>query len=198
MTFCEPSHPPGGVRKALRCLSLLLLPTLLAEGTTVVSRPRPVPHSFNEGEPPSVPYLVARAAPPLRFAAPPAPPPPIVTVALPPPVAPAPENSTPDSSPNPSAPVRPVRPSHVADAAAPDQPSPDSPPSSPEVPTAEPVKPAPAPILRDDITPVLHPEDVLPFFKLPGSEPDVNSPPSPAEPAAPGQLRPSTAHYTQR
>ena len=174
MIFCEPSHPPGGVRKALRCLSLLLLPALLAEGTTAASRLHPVRTSFAEDEPPP-------------------PRPPIVRVLLSAPLAPARDDtrspaSSPSNTPTPS--------SLAADLPAPAKPP--LPPPASEAPAASPAKPAPAPILRDDVTPVLHPEDVLPFFKLPGASTGVSAPAAPAEPPMPGPLPPSTARYTQQ
>ncbi len=192
---------PARVRRALRCLSLVLLPALAPEGVHALPRPRaPRTHShWQPAEP--IPYLRATGAPPLRFqeAAPPpdlasrppgaAPPVPALTltestVAL--------ENAAAVAalSPPGTAPAAASEPAAVSDGAT--RPASASPPAK-----------SPPPILPDDVRPTVRPEDFLPFFQIPGSSrrpadvtviaPTNVASPAPTAPAIP----PSSATYTQ-
>ncbi len=201
MNQCDQPPMPARVRKALHCLSLVLLPALAPEGVHALPRAR-MPRASAHWQPAEpIPYLRATGAPPLRFqeAAPPpdlasrppgaAPPVPALTptestVAL--------ENAAAAAALSPPGPV-PVAASEPA-ANAPGAAAAPSP--------ALPAK-SPPPILPDDVRPTVRPEDFLPFFQIPGSarrpaEVSVIAPANVANPApnAPA-IPPSSATYTQ-
>ena len=58
---------------------------------------------------------------------------------------------------------------------------------------------APPPLIPDDSSPRVRPEDFLPFFQFPGSRRglDGGSIPAPATPAAPSTLQPSSASFRE-
>lgn len=196
MTFREPTHLPAGVRKAVHCLSLLLLPALRSDALSHPFHSPPAPGLTSDWIVlDSIPYLVVATAPPLRFRPPP--PQPVRPAIVPPP----PHH---DETP-PLLAAAPVPAGHATPSAAADTPpAPASPSTAPVAAPAlepNPVAPAaaPAPILRDELSPVFHPEDVLPFFNIPHAAPEVNPASTPAEPPTPaGSLPPSSARYTQQ
>jgi hypothetical protein len=194
MNHREPTHPPGRARKALHCLSLLLIPALAPKGLHALSlhlsaRTGPAGKGAE-----TVPYLPVLASPPLRFQEP-APPPDLVM--RPPAAAPPVPALTPTESSVAQANAAAARSTSVSDTPVPaseaDKPAPKDSPA--------PAKPAPAPILRDETRPTVRPEDFLPYFQIPGaaqSSADV-TPFVPAPRGAPGPapLPPSSATYTQ-
>ncbi len=157
MNHREPRLRPRDSAQAWRYLAMLLLPLLDPAHSNAAGRMRSTnrfPSNPREGP---TPYLQAANAPPLRFQEPPPAPPAI---------------------------VRPLRgvpfPTYrgMNDVSAPDvivhNPRPAVPP--PAEPANEikeapppPRKSSPAPILPDDVRPQTRPEDILPFFQLPGS-----------------------------
>lgn len=192
----EPTSTPIGVGQTLSCLALLLLPMVAA--ARAWSRPA-LP--MQDALPHPRTYLVALGSPPLRFEEP-APPPDLVTrpaAGAPPrpamfdeplagqdqPAAPAAVSA---SSPSPTADHTPV-PGASTDSAT-------TPPTEAQVPVH-----TPPPILPDDVRPQTRPEDFLPFFQIPATQPGgpsviVPVPRIPASPA-PAPLPPSSATYTQ-
>lgn len=193
MNPSEPPHLPAGTRRALRCLSLFLIPAL---GPSVVqslprSRPSAVP-LVGPRQPDSPPYLPIVGAPALRFQRP-TPPPDLVTH----PVAAAP-------------PIPKLTPTEVAvaqsnaEAAAtmadPGEPPPPATENKPAAPSPEP-KRVVRPIIPDDMRAPVRAEDFLPYFQIPGAarrpgEVNVIMPATITNaPATP--LPPSSATYTQ-
>jgi hypothetical protein len=193
MNLREPPQWPVGARRALRCLSLLLLPALAPKAANALPRSRPPaePTVRAPGAEPG-PYLPALGAPPLRFRRS-APPPDLVTrpaAAAPPVPALTPTEST-------------VAQANVAAAQSATVAAPHEAPPAVSKPkeTPPPAKPAPPPILPDDTRPSIRPEDFLPYFQIPGAgraPGDVRLivPGAwPAPTAAP--VPPSSATYTQ-
>ena len=190
MNHREPPHLPAGVRRALRCLSLLLVPAMTLDeglaGPRLRSTIRPTADS--------TPYLPVLGSPSLR-----------VEEALPPPdlvtrpaaAAPPVPALTPAESSVAVANADAARSTAVApDDATPVDVKPAAGPSTPA-----PAVKTPAPILPDSAHPVVHAEDFLPYFQVPGSarpQGDVNVfvPGAISAPAQPS-LPPSTATYTQ-
>ncbi len=185
MNHREYTHLRVSVRRALHCLSLLLLPAALPKSLPALSRPEPGSRHPGESEPSPQPYLPVLGSPALRFQL--APPPPDLTTrpsAGAPPVpaltptetAVAQANVAAANSATPVAPAasEPTS-SHAQPAAVGATPTPAQP--------AVPAKPSAAPIIPDDVRPSVRPEDFLPYFQIPGT-------------AAP-PLPPSTATYTQ-
>lgn len=192
MNHREPPHLPVGTRRALHCLSLLLLPAISPRAALSLPRARPptdLPARPAGREP--VPYLPVLCAPPLRFERP-APPPDLTQpAAAAPPIPPLTLTESSVAQANAAA----------AQSAAGTLPTGFSLP--PVVPTSSPApaKAAPAPILRDDARPAIRNEDFLPFFQIPGTARapgDVNLI-VPAAITAPAgvALPPSAATYTQ-
>ena len=189
MNHCEPPHPRAAVRQAVICLSLGLLPVLAPHRVDAKPLLRPL---FAVVSPASVsaPYLPAIGAPQLRFAEAALPPErspqsaPVVAAVTPPSVATAPAESVPvaESAPATSAALN----AHGDETRA--APNPDR-------------AKDPEPILRDDVRPVVKPEDFLPYFQIPGSArkpADVTLlVPAPNAPPTPGSVPPSSATYTQ-
>lgn len=198
--------PPlkGGISRALRCLSLLLLPALAPNAGHSLPRARPLADADRRrSEDP--PYLCRYGAPPLRFESP----------------TPPPETFTQPAAAAPPIPALSVAESTVAQANAaaaqststtlnPQFPSPESPLAAdksasgaklPSTATPLPSKPAPTAILPDDTRSVVRPEDFLPFFQIPGAgsgrgELKVIVPISATQ--SPGTaIPPSSATYTQ-
>lgn len=193
--------PPlsAGARRALRCLSLLLVPALAPDAAPAMSRPR---HAFGQGVGAhggdSLPYLAMVGAPPLRFeksappsdlgtrpaaAAPPLPSFSLTESAVALANAAAARSTTATTRGEDEAPVTELP--AAASAASP-----------------LPPKPTPRAILPDDTRPKVRPEDFLPYFQIPGSARSANEVnvimPANAFPSpAPATLPPSTATYTQ-
>lgn len=192
MNHREPPQLPVGTRRALRCLSLLLLPAIAPKAALSLPRARPpttLPTRPARQEP--VPYLPVLCAPPLRFERPSPPPDLIQPAAAAPPIPPL---SPTESS---------VAQANAAAAQSAAATLPTELPIPPHTPTSSPAsaKAAPAPILRDDTRPAIRNEDFLPFFQIPGTARapgDVNVI-VPAAVTAPAgvALPPSSATYTQ-
>ena len=189
------------MRKALHCLSLLLVPALtLDEGHAgprfrLAMRPSAEP----------CPYLPALGSSSMRIAEAP-PPPDLVTrpAASAPPV---PALSPVESSvavANTDAVRTTVAPSSGTPMAAKsdaksDTPETTEPAAQVTTPPPAPEVKSPPPILPDSVHPVVHPEDFLPYFQIPGGRAaDVNVivPGVPSAPA-PAPLPPSSATYIQ-
>ena len=195
MNHREPPLLPAGARRALRYLSLLLLPALAPKSAHSLPHSRPVPGApANLGGDEPAPYLPLLGALPLRFQS--APPPPDLTTrpaaAAPPVPAPSPTESSVAQA-NAAA----VQPAAATKRVADETPLADLKPRE----TPPPAKPVPPPILPDDARQAIRPEDFLPYFQIPGSakQPgDVNVivPAALAAPA-PAPLPPSSVIYTQ-
>lgn len=168
----EQPHSSASLRKALRCLSLLLLPAMIIEEGHGAPGLR---STMSPGAEPT-PYLPVLGSPSLRFQEE-LPPPDLAT--RPPASAPPVPALTPAENS--------VATANAAAAHLTGAPAPVAAPKASPVPV--PVEKTPAPILPDSTRPVVHPEDFLPYFQIPGSS-------APAAPQ-PGQLPPSSASYTQ-
>ncbi len=202
MNYREPPHLPAGVRRALHCLSLLLLPALAPEGV------RALPHSGTPGgrldlrNANVTPYLPNLGAPPLRIQDA-SPPPDLVT--RPAAAAPPTPALTPTET---SVALENAAAARSTAVTTEERIEPAPPPEQPEAPAAQAPVPAPAPektpppILPDNARPTVRPEDFLPYFQIPGSShrsPDVTLlvPAAPTAPAPAATLPPSSATYTQ-
>ena len=189
MNHREPPHQAVGLRRALRYVSLLLLPTLAPKFVSGISESHPnlgAALDLRNGEPVLQPYLAIVGGPPLRFQN--APPPPDLTVR---PAAGARSIPIVALVEAPPAPVESkLAPATAALAAITEFPA-----------HAEPVTPAKAPppsIITDDARPTIRPEDFLPYFQIPGQAGGVNVlVPVPRDALAPAPLPPSTATSTQ-
>jgi hypothetical protein len=194
MNHREPPHLSAGTRRALRCLALLLVPALAPGGALAVSRVRPASSGISLHGVDPAPYLPVRGALSLRFQE--EPPPPDLTTR---PAAAAPP--TPALTPTETS-VAQANAAAARSASVVAQEPVATTPVAPVVaePVAPPPKAAPA-ILPDDVRPAARPEDFLPYFQLPGSNP--KSPdvtllvPAPKTPPAPAPLPASSATYTQ-
>lgn len=205
-------------KRALRCLSLVILPALASE----VARANPVSESFlspnpiegpgatsHSGE--QVPYLTAVVAVPLRFDHAPKPPDfevePIPTGPAMPDDQTLPTIQTPTIQPKPN--LIPANPPASSPAAAANGTA--SSPASNTGPAAKGKNGTPAssshqdnqnqdqeltPILPDDMHHDVRPEDVIPYFQFPRGGVILNAP-VPSQPAQP-TLPPSSATYTQQ
>ena len=187
MNHREPPHLPAGLRRALRCLSLLLIPAMALDEGHAGIRLRSTIRPMKE----STPYLPVLGSPSLRVEEV-LPPPDLVTrpaAAAPPVPALTPAESSvavANADAARSAAVTPEEPAPAAVKA---------------VPPPAPPRKTPPPILPDDVRPVVHPEDFLPYFQIPGSAkqpsdvtiltPGASSAPTPAP------IPPSSATYTQ-
>ncbi len=184
------------MRRALRYLSLLLLPALVPKSVSGISRSGPNADAaldLRNAEPVLLPYLPVVGVLPLRFQ--PAPPPPDLTVR---PAAAAPPVPTPAVVEAPAAPAE-SKPAPTVTAAPA---APAELPANADKTTPAPTKAPPPSILPDDARPAVRPEDFLPYFQIPGSgQPgDVNLlvPASVLRGApAPAPIPPSSATYTQ-
>lgn len=187
MNHREPPHLPAGVRRALHCLSLLLVPAMtLDEGHAGVRL-----RSTLRLGPDSVPYLPVLGSPSIR-----------VEEALPPPDL---VTRPPASAP----PVPALTPAETsvavanADAAQSTPPAPER--AVDEKPPQPPPPPAPTktpdPILPDNLHPVTRPEDFLPYFQIPGTAKQPGDvtilAPAAGSAPAPASIPPSSATYTQ-
>jgi len=146
-----------------------------ASGMSVHARPEGAPpeHYCSRESIGSAPgYLLAVGSSGFRFA----PPPPVAT-----------ERPA-------IAPVAVVAPPKQLEPAAPAPATPESPTPTTEK-SVKPVRntPAPAPVIPDDTPAEVHPEDILPYFKLPKG--DRGSVDVPFTPAAPNTLPKSSASY---
>ncbi len=193
--------PPlsAGARRALRCLSLLLVPALAPDAAPAMPRSR---HALGQGAGEhggdSLPYLAMVGAPPLRFEKS-TPPPDLVMrpAAAAPPV---PSLTLTESSvalANEAA----AR-STAATTRGEDEPQVTELPVAKEAAPPPPPKPTPRAIIPDDTRPKVRPEDFLPYFQIPGSarsanEVNVIMPASALTSPPPATLPPSTATYTQ-
>ena len=199
MNHLEPPHLPAGLRRALHCLSLLLLPALTPEGAQALTRPRPAPRDGADLHGPEpAPYLPAMGAPPLRFKEV-APPPDLVTRpaagAPPTPALTLTESSVAlaNAAAARSATMNVVAPESAGATAATGPAATDD--------ASVPAPKTPSSILPDDARPAVRPEDFLPYFQIPGSATrpgDVTLlvPAARAAPA-PATLPASSATYTQ-
>jgi hypothetical protein len=186
MNHREPPHLPAGVRRALRCLSLLLVPAMTLDEGHAGTRLRSMVPSGTD----SPPYLPILGAPSIR-----------IEEALPPP-----DLVTRPAAAAPPVPALTPTESSVAvanaDAArstvvAPEQPVEEKvAPPAPAAPTR-----TPAPILPDSLHPVARPEDFLPYFQIPGTakqpgDVTILAPGAGSAPAS-APIPPSSATYTQ-
>jgi hypothetical protein len=191
MNHREPPHLPAGVRKALHCLSLILVPALAHDSAYALPRSRPAPRSgaSQHGAEPT-PYLPVIGAPPLRFQALPLPPEPVVRPMT---------NLS-------STPARATAESSVAlanAAAANSTTSSSGEPNETSPPAAQSAAPAssgktPAPILPDDSRPPVRPEDFLPFYRSTRQEDVTVLVPGAIATPAPTPIPPSSATYIQK
>lgn len=192
MNHREPPLLPAGTRKALRCLSLLLVPALTLDEGLAGTRLRNNLRTNAD----ALPYLPVLGSPGLRVEEAPLPPPDLVTrpAAAAPPV---PAQTAEESS------VAAANVDAARSAAVP----PDAPSAEPKQTTTPvaasepPVTKAPPPILPDSTRPVVRPEDFLPYFQIPGtarhsSDATILVPAAPGAPA-PAAIPPSSATYTQ-
>jgi hypothetical protein len=174
MNHREPPQLPSGMRKALRCLSLLLVPALALDQGHAGTRLR---STIRTGSEPA-PYLPIVGSPALRFEEA-LPPPDLVTrpaAAAPPVAALSPAESS-------------VAVANSDAARSTVVPPDDTGTDKPVVPPPAPQTKTPAPILPDTLHPITRPEDFLPYFQIPSVT--QSSVPGPAP------LPPSTATYTQ-
>jgi hypothetical protein len=196
MNHREPPHLSAATRRALHCLSLLLLPAMAPEGVHALPRSTPPGAGADRRTDPK-PYLPAMGAPPLRFQEA-TPPPDLVTrpaaAAPPTPALTLTETSVAQAN---AAATRSatVNETPVASAAQPQAGHEES-----TVKRPAPAK-TPASILPDNVRPAVRPEDFLPYFQIPGS---AQTPadvtllvPAPKAPPAPAPLPPSSASYRQ-
>ncbi len=191
MNHREPPQLPVGARKLLRCLSLLLVPALaLDQGH---AGPRVTTQTGSGAT--SIPYLPVLGAISLRFEEVP-PPPDLVTkpAAAAPPVPSLTPTETSVAAANADAArstVVPAEPENEPPAEANSAASTTTPASETKV--------SPR-ILPDTTRPVVHPEDFLPYFQIPGTgrpaDVDVIVPGVLTAPA-PAPLPPSSATYNQ-
>jgi len=200
MNHREPPHLTVGARRALRCLSLLLIPALVPKSLPALARPpRSAPGRPADliGDVELVPYLPAIGALPLRFQQ--APPPPDLTTrpaAAAPPVPSLSVSETTVAQANAAAAHSAPMPSRVASEVlvAEAKPEPKATPPAPQ-------KAAPAPIIPDDTRPTVRAEDFLPYFQIPGSAKQPGEMnvivPAPRGAPAPAPLPPSAATYNQ-
>jgi len=183
-----------GLGRFVRCLTLVLLPALVAEGGQAASASRdPVgapPESSPESPYPySIPYLAVVGPPPMRFREPPAPP----SFELEP-VAAGPAQLEEIMSASPAAAGGRRDSSSSPMAASSKSSSPNSPSSSAAAAAKRPEETEPSSILPDDMRREVRPEDLLPYFQYPrngGGVPGVPVPPQPT-------LPPSSATYRQQ
>ena len=198
MNHREPPHLSAGARRALRCLSLFLLPAFAPDGVLALPRTRPSRSGPDLHSMEAIPYLPVVGPPPLRFQEA-APPPDLVTrpAAAAPPV--------PALSPTEAAVALANAAASASSAAlteASDRLLEEAKPPAPEPPhPAAPPAKAPPPILPDSSRPTVRPEDFLPYFQVPVSarapaNVTVVAPVPPAAPA-PAPIPASSATYRQ-
>ena len=196
MNHREPPHLSAGTRRALHCLSLLLLPAMAPDGVHALPRSNSSQRG-NDRRADPLPYLPVTGAPPLRFQEA-APPPDLVAR----PAAAAPP--TPALTPMETS-VAQANAAAARSATVSETPATTAPQTAPDASVAKPsgTSPAkaPAPILPDNARPAVHPEDFLPYFQIPGSAQSSSDVtlfvPAPKTPPAPAPLPPSSATYRQ-
>ncbi|HTZ21104.1 MAG TPA: hypothetical protein VMC06_09500 [Opitutaceae bacterium] len=182
-----------GLGRLVRCLTLVLLPALVAEGgqtgSTYAGPAGAPPESSPESSHPySAPYLAVVGPPPMRFREPPAPPSfELEPVAM----GPAQLEETLPVSP-PSSVAAGGRFDSSSPKAASQKSSTKSPASSPTA--NRPEDNEPSSILPDDLHRDVRPEDLLPYFQYPRNGGAVIGVPAPAQPTLP----PSSATYRQQ
>ncbi len=192
MNHREPPPLSAGTRRALHCLSLILLPALATDGVQALPHPGQSESGRSRHAAP-IPYLPVMGAPPLRFQEVLPPPDPVTRpVAAAPPV-PA---LTPTESSVALANAAAARSATIVEAS-------DAVPVKTETVSAasKPVAPAKLPpaILPDSIRPTVRPEDFLPYFQVPGM-PQASGDIMPSAPKSvpePARLPPSAATYRQ-
>ena len=182
-----------GLGRFVRCLTLVLLPALVAEGGHAASSGRdpagaPPESSPESPYPYSTPYLAVVGPPPMRFREPPAPP----SFELEPAAA----------GPAQLEEITPVSPTAAGERLDPSQPMAASSKSPSKSPSASATakgseESEPSSILPDDMRREVRPEDLLPFFQYPRNGGAANGVPVPAQPAVP-TLPPSSATYRQQ
>jgi hypothetical protein len=182
-----------GLGRFVRCLTLVLLPALVAEGGQAASAGRdpvgaPSESSPESPYPYSPPYLAVVGPPPMRFREPPAPP----SFELEP-LAAGPAQLEEIMPASPTATGARLNSSQPM-AGPPQSSSPKSPSSSAAA--KRPEDSEPSSILPDDMRREVRPEDLLPYFQYPrnGGVIGVPVPPQPAQPTLP----PSSATYRQQ
>jgi hypothetical protein len=179
MNFSEPTHMSLGARRAVRCLSMLLMSAPLPKGMLAGTSLKIHVGSQGGNAEESSPYLTAEGCPPLYFRQP----------------DPAPEMANRPTIGGPPDPR--LAPDGVAAVAAlapaPAKAAHDEAPPAGD--GAVPASTAPIAILPDSVRPQLQAEDFLPFFVIPDSARTVGAPPVPPEP---GRLPPSNATYTEK
>lgn len=188
MNHRETTSVPFGAVSALLCMALLLPTTGFARGCPLAGTPSAAMLVQDH------PYLVSVGAPSLRFAEPPPPPEALQRPNL----SPAPIASTSDVIP----------PESLASSSLPTDSTATS--GTPSTAIAKPSannttgeQPAasrtPPPIIPDEVRPRVRPEDFLPFFQIPVSQPgDVNVVvPAARSASAPATIPISSATYTQ-
>jgi hypothetical protein len=182
-----------GLGRFVRCLTLVLLPALVAEGGQAGANSRdpanaPPESSPDSSYPYSMPYLAVVGPPPMRFHQPPAPP----SFELEP-VAAGPAQLEELMPASPAAARDRVDASQTLAASA--KTSSKSPSSSDAVKRPEDIEPSS--ILPDDTRRDVRPEDLLPYFQYPRNDRAVIGVPVPPTPAQP-TLPPSSATYRQQ
>jgi hypothetical protein len=184
MNHREPPHLPMGARRALHCLSLLLLPALVPSSMPAVGRQRTTlgaAADCQDGDQSG--YLPLVGPPPLRFQD--VSPPPDLSAKPPAAAPPQPHLTQAEST------VKMANSAASNSVPAPKQPDANAKDATPEVTEAPKVEPVT--ILPDTVRPQVQAEDFLPYFLIPGAKSDGQVPASPQ----PGQLPPSSATYTQ-
>lgn len=183
MNLREPTQASLGVRKAFRCLTLLLMSTPLPKGMLagISVRIQLGPHGGGSEE--STPYLVAEGAVPLRFREPEPQP---QMAAKPPGGAPPEPHLSMDGA---------VAGKVAAASAKTPTNKPGHDETINEADGSQPTTNAPISILPDTVRPQLQAEDFLPYFVIPDSAKSAPAVPVPSEP---GLLPPSAASYTEK
>ncbi len=187
----QPHRPKGGLHRAVRLLSLLLIQHALVPTSKEANARTRLPE--NSGNNPvsdsdSRPYLKVAGSIPLRFSAPPRPMP-ILTTKM------AAATSTTSLAIAPIATESSVATTTLTPAIE-SKNQPNDPTAGPPSPTT--VKPAGS-ILPDNTSQSTRPEDFLPFFQFPaGGDVTVAVPVRIPSPPPPGQLPASSATYQQR
>lgn len=194
MNHREPPHLPAGARRALHCLALLLVPAMAPVGAQALTRSRPASAG---SEPRPAPYLPVLGAMSLRFQE--AAPPPDLATRPPAAAPPTPAQTRTETS------------VAIANAAAAHSAAPFATPEATEAPVAaapppgnEPSAPSaktPPAILPDDARPPTRPEEVLPYFQIPGAAQRLEDvtllAPALRVAPAPAPIPNSSATYTQ-
>jgi hypothetical protein len=189
MNHSEPPHPPSGARRVLHGSILLFLATL------AIHRAHAIPRailSITLERPGlrSPPYLRTIGPAPLRFEEQPSMPDPVSPPSAPMVATPPADAATEIAAIEPPAAVTTTSIQEVAT-------TPEPAPNENESPAAK----APLPILRDDARPAVRPEDLIPYFQLPGSSHKPGGlnviVPVPPSDQAPASVPPSSATYTQ-